>query len=243
MFTVRKSSLLALAFGFGLLILPTMGHALTFTQSSDDCSNLCGTSSSNVITVTDNGGGTFDIQVQLATGWQFMGNNNPTVEFALAGIGTLNFGAVTLNNNPPNTATTNNSFWTNAWAPTGFSGTGGATTFSATGATFASNQNPNPLGPDAYGMNWGNGNGQSKADGNFIDFTINNAGLTLAAFETAGFKFFVDVYGFTSGNTGNIDFSLSSVPLPPAALLFGTALVGMGILGRRRRRKDGLAQA
>jgi hypothetical protein len=36
--------------------------------------------------------------------------------------------------------------------------------------------------------------------------------------------------------------SLALVPLPPAALLFGTALVGMGILGRRRR-KGGLAQA
>jgi len=36
--------------------------------------------------------------------------------------------------------------------------------------------------------------------------------------------------------TGNV----SPVPLPPAALLFGTALVGLGILGRRRR-KAGLA--
>jgi hypothetical protein len=35
---------------------------------------------------------------------------------------------------------------------------------------------------------------------------------------------------------------ISNVPLPPAAILFGTALVGMGILGRRRR-KDGIAQA
>jgi hypothetical protein len=31
------------------------------------------------------------------------------------------------------------------------------------------------------------------------------------------------------------------VPIPPAALLFGTALVGMGVLGRRR--KKGLATA
>src|SRR5262249_33937222 len=34
--------------------------------------------------------------------------------------------------------------------------------------------------------------------------------------------------------------SVSQVPLPPAALLFGTALVGLGVLGRRR--KNGLVQ-
>jgi hypothetical protein len=35
------------------------------------------------------------------------------------------------------------------------------------------------------------------------------------------------------------EVSLNAVPLPPAALLFGSALVGMGILGRRRRKPVG----
>ena len=38
------------------------------------------------------------------------------------------------------------------------------------------------------------------------------------------------------------EISTSPVPLPPAVLLFGTALVGMGILGRRRK-KAGVARA
>jgi hypothetical protein len=35
----------------------------------------------------------------------------------------------------------------------------------------------------------------------------------------------------------------SVVPLPPALILFGTALAGLGVLGRRRKKKNGLAQA
>ena len=37
--------------------------------------------------------------------------------------------------------------------------------------------------------------------------------------------------------------TITPVPLPPALLLFGTALAGMGFLGRRRRNKTGVVQA
>jgi hypothetical protein len=42
-------------------------------------------------------------------------------------------------------------------------------------------------------------------------------------------------FGTTAGDVASTFPITSPVPLPPAALLFGTALAGLGILGRRRR--------
>jgi hypothetical protein len=50
------------------------------------------------------------------------------------------------------------------------------------------------------------------------------------------------IAGLSNGVSNIYAWGTSAVPLPPALLLFGTALAGMGILGRRRK-KDGLAQA
>jgi hypothetical protein len=47
----------------------------------------------------------------------------------------------------------------------------------------------------------------------------------------------IEVLLQTPGGQGDWDkVSLSATPLPPALLLFGTALAGLGLLGRRRRR-------
>jgi hypothetical protein len=41
------------------------------------------------------------------------------------------------------------------------------------------------------------------------------------------------------GIAGDLDFALTPVPIPPALLLFGSALLGLGYLARRRRASIG----
>jgi hypothetical protein len=109
-----------------------------------------------------------------------------------------------------------------------------------------------------FGVSVSNGNGGSSNGGSTLTFDIWATGLSLASIGglstnppgSASVQFAADIIqgcntGLTScsGGTGIIGTgSVSPIPLPPAALLFGTALVGLGVLGRRRR-KDGLAQA
>jgi hypothetical protein len=48
---------------------------------------------------------------------------------------------------------------------------------------------------------------------------------------------FSGIAGGTAGYAGNISTSVSAVPIPAALPLFATALVGMGALRMRRRRR------
>lgn len=98
--------------------------------------------------------------------------------------------------------------------------------------------------------------GGSSNYGSLLEFTITGAsaialinglspnGIPLTDFFAADIC--VATNGACTGATGIVYDGLSinpqSLPLPSAALLFGTALVGMGILGRRRR-KGQLTQA
>jgi len=89
------------------------------------------------------------------------------------------------------------------------------------------------------------GNGNLGITSN-IQFLVANALIAdLTAANANGNIFVADVFSGQTGNTGPVDVSgtPSQVPLPPAALLFGTALVGMAVLGRRRRNRDGNATA
>ena len=63
------------------------------------------------------------------------------------------------------------------------------------------------------------------------DFLLSVAGITASTVITN----FQWSFGTTAGNVASANPITSPVPLPPAALLFGTALAGFGILGRRRR--------
>lgn len=80
--------------------------------------------------------------------------------------------------------------------------------------------------------------------GNFTDATgtaLAFSYLNLAAgdyfFQISG-----DIGGDVFGNAYRYRFEVSEVPLPPALLLFATALGGMAMVGYRRR-KNGAAQA
>ncbi|MFK5979000.1 MAG: hypothetical protein QM488_08965 [Rhizobiaceae bacterium] len=53
------------------------------------------------------------------------------------------------------------------------------------------------------------------------------------------------VIDFTTSGGSNIQYSLkvAAVPVPPALLLFGSSILGIGLLSRRRRRKTSLTAA
>jgi hypothetical protein len=81
--------------------------------------------------------------------------------------------------------------------------------------------------------------------GNFTDAT--GTALAFSYLNLAAGDYFFQISGNIGGGTvfGNAyqyRFEVSEVPLPPALLLFATALGGMGLLGYRRR-KNGAAQA
>jgi hypothetical protein len=88
----------------------------------------------------------------------------------------------------------------------------------------------------------GDCNGGSAPTMTSLTFTVTNATLAQLEVVNNGGNFFVaDILCGASvtgcaGQTGPVDVSPSAVPIPGAAWLFGTALVGMGLLVRRKRK-------
>jgi hypothetical protein len=88
--------------------------------------------------------------------------------------------------------------------------------------------------------------GPALAANSVLNFVFN---VSLSAGTFAGYNpnFKVDWTG-TQNNYDLVSLSLvptftSVVPLPPAAWLFGSALIAPGMLGRRRRKDNGIAAA
>jgi hypothetical protein len=217
----------ALAMSIGLVGFPAASHAATYVQTSDGCSGSggCGIDTNNKVVVSTTAtADVYQIAVTLDTGWLFMKDPNgngheATFVFSDSASG------LTISNIVSNG-----------------------------GSSFSTTSNPTHMAPltfpaTAYGLSNAN-----QKTGTSLTFNVTTTDSTLALFlaslqaatgEGDTPLFAADVYSGTTGNTGVIDFSLSTVstvPLPPAALLFGSALIGLGVLGRRRR-KDGFAQA
>ena len=196
---------------------PSVSHAVTFDLTSDHCTGGCGTAPFGTVDVTQAGA-----------------NVNFVVDLA---------------NGPPNTI---------SWAQTGagdfqlfkFNGTGIvvgdiSVTQTFTGQTLQANTgtfNGDGTGPFAFGISCTTcGNGALAITSNLV-FSVANATIADLTAGNPTIIFVADVFSGQTGNTGPVDVSgtPSQVPLPPTALLFGTALAGLGLLGRRRR-KNGLA--
>jgi PEP-CTERM motif-containing protein len=208
------------------------GNATTYVQTSDDCTGLCGTSSSNTVTVTDLGGGTLDISVSLAPGFNFIHSGFP---------GSFGFGLTS--------GFTSISFiqGSTVWSTTGW--TPIASPVSATSPQTVSGVSQSWDGAgtfvNGYGMTWNFGNGIGAQDGTTLDFHISATGLTLAslAADTTGSFFVADVAGtgtsiingVVTRNTGIIDFTLAAVPEPSTWAMMILGFVGIGFMAYRRK--------
>src|SRR5262245_45699808 len=207
---------LALSVGF-LGMTTVASHALTFNLTSDHCTGGCGTAQFGTVELT-----------QVGANVQFI---------------------VDLANGPPNTV---------GWAQTGagdfllfkFNATGivigditvtqtfAGQTLAAAGPGGPAPPGPPPFSGDGTGVfNWGIfcstcGNGNLGITSN-VQFLVANA--LISDFTTPnnlGNVFVADIFSSQTGNTGPVDATVPNpVPLPPAAFLFGTALVGLGLLG------------
>ena len=212
-----RSALKGAAALFAMSVAMTgVSYAITFDLTSDHCTGGCGTAPFGTVELTQLGA---NVQV-----------------------------IVDLANGPPNAV---------GWAKTGsadfqefkFNATGvvlGDITVTQTfaGQTLAPQTgtfNGDGTGDFTFGIactTCGNGNLGITSN---IQFLVANALIAdLTAANANGNIFVADVFSGQTGNTGPVDVSgtPSQVPLPPAALLFGTALVGMAVLGRRRRNRD-----
>jgi len=220
-----KKALLAMS--VALLALGTLpSQAATFT--SDHCTGGCGPQPTGFATITGTQLGTDLVQIAITPL-----NGNGLVG-GLNGLTTFTF------NSTQNQALTFN-FGSNAAL---FDVSNSTTNTASAGAI-----HQDGFGTFEYGFNYIGGNGASNPFTGSLIFTIAGTGLTLGSFSelsTGGDPnsfLALDIISGTTGRTGVVDccatgtpFDITPVPLPPALALFGAGLVGIGWLGKRRKR-------
>jgi hypothetical protein len=208
----RVKLLSVLALSIGLLGMTTVAsHAVTFNITSDHCTGGCGTPPFGTVTVIQNGTNV-DISVSLT-------DSN---RFVLTGSADMQF--FKFNGAPSLTSIT----VTQTAA--------GTHLVAATGAFNGDGTGMFNFGITCDAGICGNGAANALPIGTILSFEVlNDTVAALTQPNNLGIIFVADMLSGTTGNTGPVDVSVSPVPLPPAAMLFGSALVGLGVLGRRRR--------
>ena len=227
--SVLKTSALGVAAVFAMsmsTINVSNADVATFNLTSDHCTGGClgGLTSLGTVTVNDAGGNlAFSINLTSSNSGIINTGFDGSFAFNLVGNPVITYSAIT------------------ATGGAGFSPVGGSPVGAQNLTQF------DGFGSFEYAIIRDQQGGGAQPRVTNVSFSIDAAAnLTLASLEQTIFAggstfFVVDVISGVTGLTGLVDAgsTISQVPLPPAALLFGTALVGMGILGRRRR-KDAL---
>jgi hypothetical protein len=212
-------ALLGAAIGLGV---STDSHATTYVINQDYCSTPCG--AAGTINVSGEGTSTLSVDVELTNGFLHTSTGLNTLNFSLSGaqITSANIANVVYEG-------TQSAFsFSSSTTGTNVDGSGSwLDLLTLTGCTGGANTCGTSLTFDIINLTPGV---------NFLSHLVNGVAI----------YFGVNVSSTTSSSTANTGIegavlSPSPVPLPPAVLLFGSALVGMGLLGRRR--KKGPAQA